>query len=74
MKFLLCIGIVIGLAGCRQSVIQQAVNTNTSVSEAAGAEVVSPRDYQICINTLKSGDDEDALIRCRQVSKEIKRD
>ena len=63
MKYLICFFILAGLTGCQQSRMAEATE-NT--------ETVSPLDYQICINTLKSGDDEDAIIRCDQVSKEIR--
>lgn len=64
MKYLLCFFIVSGLAGC-QTPIKQPRNNNV--------ETVSPRDYQACINTLKSGDDEDSVIRCQRITNEIRK-
>ena len=65
MKTLICLFILAGLTGCQQS---QPRPTDTAINR----ETVSPLDYQICINTLKSGDDEDAITRCEQVTKEIR--
>ncbi len=64
MKYLICLCLLAGLTGCQQIKVLP--------EESAGnVETVSPRDYQNCINTLKSGDDEDAAIRCGQLSEEI---
>ncbi len=63
MKYLMFFLILPVLTACQQQP-QPADN-------GVNAETVSPRDYQICINALKSGDDEDAIIRCGQVREEI---
>lgn len=64
MKSLMVFLILAGLTACQQKI--------SPAGDAENQETVSPRDYQKCINALKSGDDEDAVNICHQVTVEIR--
>ncbi|WP_294910386.1 ChiQ/YbfN family lipoprotein [Tatumella sp. UBA2305] len=64
MKYLMFFLILAGLTACQQKI--------SPADDAENQETVSPRDYQKCINALKSGDDEDAVDSCHQVTEEIR--